>query len=232
MRVKWRMISISLTSGMLPRSFLSEEPRSFAVSTSGTSSGGSFHAALPGEDFSKIKPSFWLTWRVALRMIGFIAPPPRRFLPSGRAVSPQYQRANPPPCRSQRAWSIPCSTTEPHFRARDKTSSAAGRRLFCVPTAAVEGMRIFAGLYYKLAETGRGSEQNLTVPGEFSGRIRRLRQVLLGQFFQSDLTVDRHEDVDHERNQGLVGANVRGRFLAADVLLASCEREHESSTAL
>ncbi len=51
------------------------EPRSFAVSTSGTSSGGSFHAALPGDDFSKIRPSFWLTWRVALRVMCFIAPP-------------------------------------------------------------------------------------------------------------------------------------------------------------
>ncbi len=34
----------------------------------------------PGEDFSKIKPSFWFTWRVALRVTCFIAPPPpRRF---------------------------------------------------------------------------------------------------------------------------------------------------------
>ena len=56
--MKWRMISISLTSGMLPRSFLSDAPSSAAVSTSGTSSGGSFHAAFPGDDFSKINPSF------------------------------------------------------------------------------------------------------------------------------------------------------------------------------
>src|SRR5271170_1489422 len=71
------MISISLTSGMLPRSFRSAAPSSLDASTSGTSSGGSFHAALPAEDFSKIKPSFWLTWSVALRIVCFIA---ERFL--------------------------------------------------------------------------------------------------------------------------------------------------------
>src|SRR4051812_11827800 len=67
------MISISLTSGMSPRFFLSDLPSSLAVSTSGTSSGGNFHAALPAEDFSKIRPSFWFTWRVALRVMCFIA---------------------------------------------------------------------------------------------------------------------------------------------------------------
>src|SRR5215469_8294974 len=66
------MISISLTSGRLPRSFLSLAPRSFAVSTSGTSSGGSLQAALPGEDFSKISPSFWLTCVMAFRIVDFI----------------------------------------------------------------------------------------------------------------------------------------------------------------
>src|SRR5579883_630722 len=75
------MISISLTSGMFPRSFLSDEPRSSFESTSGTSSGGSFHAAFPGEDFSKISPSSWLVWRVALRSGNlFIAPPPEFLL--------------------------------------------------------------------------------------------------------------------------------------------------------
>jgi hypothetical protein len=54
------MISISLTSGMSPRSLRSCLPSTFAVSTSGTSSGGNFQAALPGDDFSKINPSFWL----------------------------------------------------------------------------------------------------------------------------------------------------------------------------
>ena len=88
--MKWRMISISLTSGILPRSFLSDEPRSSAVSTSGTSSGGSFQAAFPGDDFSKIRPSFWLTCRVALRGMCVTGSPPARrsadrFLPWPRS---------------------------------------------------------------------------------------------------------------------------------------------------
>src|ERR1700688_1588598 len=90
------MISISLTSGMLPRSFLSDEPRSFDASTSGTSSGGNFHAALPGEDFSKIRPSFWLTWVVALRIGCFIEPPPRpQILLWRTASSPHVRRTIP-----------------------------------------------------------------------------------------------------------------------------------------
>jgi hypothetical protein len=52
------MISISLTSGMLPEIFSFGGTEELRVSTSGTSSGGSFHAAFPGDDFSKIKPSF------------------------------------------------------------------------------------------------------------------------------------------------------------------------------
>src|ERR1700733_14202085 len=66
------MISISLTSGIEPRSLRSWLPSIYAVSTSGTSSGGSFQAAFPGDDFSKIRPSFWLIWRVALRVMCFI----------------------------------------------------------------------------------------------------------------------------------------------------------------
>ena len=40
-----------------------------AGSTAGTSSGGSSMPRLPGADFSKIRPSFWLTWRAALPIV-------------------------------------------------------------------------------------------------------------------------------------------------------------------
>ena len=47
-------------------------PARCAASTAGTSSGGSSMPRLPGADFSKISPSFWLTWRRALRdLAGF-----------------------------------------------------------------------------------------------------------------------------------------------------------------
>ena len=44
--------------------------------------------------------------------------------------------------------------------------------------------------------------------------------------------VDGHEDGRHQRDQRLVGADVRGGLLAADVLLARGEREHEAALAV
>src|SRR5437667_375722 len=70
------MISISLTSGMFPRSFLSASPNSLDASTSGTSSSGSLHAAFPAEDlmpkdatvdririFTRLHDKFIESWR-------------------------------------------------------------------------------------------------------------------------------------------------------------------------
>src|SRR4029077_828068 len=56
-----------------------------------------------------------------------------------------------------------------------------------------------------------------------------LCQVLFRQFAQSDLAVDSHKNVDHQRHQRLVGADVRSRLLAPDVLLARSQRQHKSA---
>src|SRR5580704_1071544 len=128
------MISISLTSGMLPRSFLSASPSSADVSTSGTSSGGSFHAAFPAEDFSKIRPSFWLTWRLAFLLTGFIAPPlPHRTLLCWTEPTVRLPPLDPLQHRWHRESSVPCSTTAQHCPAPGKTSLAAVHRPLCVP---------------------------------------------------------------------------------------------------
>ena len=44
----------------------------FRGSAAGTSSGGSSNARFPGDDFSKISPSFWLVWRVAFLIWSFM----------------------------------------------------------------------------------------------------------------------------------------------------------------
>ena len=46
------------------------------------------------------------------------------------------------------------------------------------------------------------------------------------------LAVDRQEDGRHQGDQRLVGADVRGRLLAADVLLAGAERQDEAALAV
>src|ERR1700758_3503210 len=67
---------------------------------------------------------------------------------------------------------------------------------------------------------------------ELARRVRGLREILLRQFPQAYLSIDRHEDVDHERDQRLIGAYVRRSLLAPNVLLARGERENKSALAL
>src|ERR1035441_10361723 len=52
------------------------------------------------------------------------------------------------------------------------------------------------------------------------------------EFSQSDFAVDGHENVDHERDQGLVGTDIRGRLLAPYVLLARGQSQDEASLAI
>ena len=59
-----------------------------------------------------------------------------------------------------------------------------------------------------------------------------MARLCVRQLLQPFAAVDRHEDAAHQRDQRLVGADVRGRLLAADVLLAGGEREHESALAV
>ena len=63
-------------------------------------------------------------------------------------------------------------------------------------------------------------------------RLRRvvgLGQVVLGKLAHAFLAVDGEKDCRHERNEGLVGADVRRRLFAADVLLARGQRQYESA---
>src|SRR5712691_7544139 len=127
------MISISLTSGMLPRFFLSLVPKSFVESTSGTSSGGSFHAAFPAPDFSKTRPSFWLTCRVALRVICFTASPPAHLLLSCCASSVHRRRPPQPRCQLRCVESARYSTRARHCPVLDRSFSTGVRPQSCVP---------------------------------------------------------------------------------------------------
>src|SRR5712692_2774847 len=51
----------------------------------GTSSGGNSKARLPGEDFSKIRPSFWFVWREAFLILRFKSYPSFLFTMAVRA---------------------------------------------------------------------------------------------------------------------------------------------------
>src|SRR5215472_19097609 len=93
-------------------------------------------------------------------------------------------------------------------------------------------MRILAGFHYKLVESRRFREQDLAVLAELTGGVSGLREILLSQFLQSHFAVDSHKNVDHQRDQRLICADIRGGLLAPDVLLARGEREHESAFAL
>ena len=66
---------------------------------------------------------------------------------------------------------------------------------------------------------------------QLAGQIMRLGQVLLRQFAQAFLAVDRHEDRRHQGDQRLIGADVGRRLLAADVLLARRQRQAERAIA-
>ena len=63
-------------------------------------------------------------------------------------------------------------------------------------------------------------------------RLRRvigLGQVVLGQFAHALFAVNRQKDRRHQRHQRLIGADVRGRLLAADVLLPRSQRQNKSA---
>ena len=62
--------------------------------------------------------------------------------------------------------------------------------------------------------------------------VLRLGEVALGQAPQPDAAQQREVDGRHQQTQALVGADVGGRALAADVLLARREREHEAAPSL
>ena len=86
--------------------------------------------------------------------------------------------------------------------------------------AAVDGVRIFAGLHHEFVEARRAGEEHFRMLAELRGGVSGLGQILFGQFLQPDFAVDGHEDVDHQRHQRLIGADIRSRLLAPNMLLA------------
>src|SRR5258708_33834065 len=82
-----------------------------------------------------------------------------------------------------------------------------------------------------MIEARRAGKENLAVLGKLQGGVGRLRKILFGQLLQPNFAVNVHEDVDHQRDQCLVGANVRGRLFAANVLLAVGQSEYKTALA-
>src|SRR5207302_230204 len=82
---------------------------------------------------------------------------------------------------------------------------------FVAKQATVDDVRVLTGLDHELVETGRAGKEDAGMFAELIGRIGGLGKILLCQLLEPHLAIDRHEDVDHERDQGLVGANVRRR---------------------
>ena len=74
----------------------------------------------------------------------------------------------------------------------------------------------------RIRGSGRARKQQLCCRAarKCLGRVIGLGQIVLGEFANAFLAVDRQEDGRHQRDQCLIGADVRGRLFAADVLLA------------
>jgi hypothetical protein len=189
---------------------------------------------LPGDDFSKIKPSFWLMWRVALRVMCFVI--------AHHLVLCRLLHA-----RTDRSLSATSPTAVSIIDACRQLRAAPKRRVaklgiklfqrqaaddFVSQQPRVDGIRIFARLDHELVEARRTRKQHFGMFAELVGRIRSFCQILLRQFPQADLAVHRHENIHHERDQRLVGTDIRSRFLAPDVLLSRSQRQNEPALAI
>src|SRR4029077_8778530 len=80
----------------------------------GTSSGGNSKARLPGDDFSKMRPSFWFVWREAFLILWFKSYPSFLFTMAVRVRALKHRLIFP--CRRvllfllrtpTRAWLVP-----------------------------------------------------------------------------------------------------------------------------
>ncbi len=105
------------------------------------------------------------------------------------------------------------------------TPSAAQRRLTAA-TSAVEAQRELAD--HRLGVQWLDSIQR----GEHLARVVRARQQQLAQLDDPAAAEPRQVDDAPERVRGLRGADVRGGLLAADVLLAGLQRQHEPAPAI
>src|SRR5207302_9326221 len=81
---------------------------------------------------------------------------------------------------------------------------------------AVNSVRIFAGFDYELVESRTAAEKNFAVLRELRRGIRSFREILFCQFLEADFSVERHEDVNHQRHECLIRADVGRSLLAPD----------------
>src|SRR5579872_7440541 len=93
-------------------------------------------------------------------------------------------------------------------------------------------MRVFLGLNDKLVEARRSGKQQFCLLPELGSSISSLGQILLRQLFQAFAAINGHINCRHGGDERLVGADVGGGFLAADVLLAGGESEDKATFAV
>jgi len=91
----------------------------------------------------------------------------------------------------------------------------------------------FAASDHEFLEEGPGEwEREARDRGELFGRIMCLPHRQLGRLPQSTRPHDGQVDARSQRQQALVGADIRSRLLAAYVLLARLESEHPAPISL
>ena len=94
--------------------------------------------------------------------------------------------------------------------------------------------RSLFGLQNEFVKARRAVELQTALPAgaERLGGVRGLGQVVLRQFANAFLSVHGEEDGRHQCHQRLVGADIRSRLLAPNVLFAGREREHKAAIAV
>src|ERR1700691_1683157 len=232
------MTSISLTSGNPSiASRVNSFPSAFAGSTAGTSSGGSSIPRLPGADFSKISPSFWLgCWRTF------------RIFPTRASISMDLEFNSNSSLNRAFENSLNGGGQTFNFGARRCLGHANERSLrhlgvmnsqsewpddFFAQEIGIHHFYRARKLEHEFVE--RRSGENAAHTGNFfklrlsEARFREILKRLFAQpFFAKQAKVNR----SRQRIQGFICANVRSSFFAADMLFASCQRENETSASL
>src|SRR5207248_10351793 len=96
----------------------------------------------------------------------------------------------------------------------------------------VDGVWIFAGPDDEFVEPWHRGKQNRRVFAELLRGIGGLSQILARKLLQPDFAVDGHANVCHHCDACLIGADVRGRLFATNVLLAGGKREYKTALAV
>src|ERR1700674_1691076 len=235
MRVKWRMTSISLTSGNPSiESRTNSRPSAEPGSTAGTSRGGISMPRLPGADFSKISPSSRLTWRPAGPVeaatisvsvaFGFNA---NSSLDRGFQNSPDGS-AKPLDLGSRKCFREPPESALGQFRVlgaeRKRTDD------FLAQQRGVDQFYRPWELERELVKSWPGERTAYTRNFfELGKREARLRKILRGHFAQAFLPEQTQMNRGHQSVQRFIRANVRGGLLAPNVLFARGQRQDEAA---